>query len=85
MINKQYKYSELTSKIIGSAIKAHKILGNGLQEVAYQRALEIEIHLINPSFSREHAMPIFYRDQQIGTRRVYFLHSAKMSNQFPYL
>ena len=77
MINKQYKYSELTSKIIGSAIKVHKILGNGLQEVAYQRALEIEIHLINPSFSREHAMPIFYRDQQIGTRRVYFLHSAK--------
>ena len=73
MINEQYKHSELTSKIIGCAIEVHKRLGNGFQEVIYQRALEIEMRRVNLSFSREHDMPIFYRDEQIGTRRVDFL------------
>jgi GxxExxY protein len=73
MINEQYKYSELTSKIIGCAITVHKILGNGFQEVIYQRALAIEMRLSGIEFSREFEMPIFYRDEQIGTRRVDFL------------
>lgn len=73
MINEKYKYSEITAKIIGSAITVHKSLGNGFQEVIYQRALEIEMKLSGISFSREHDMPIFYRDEQIGTRRVDFL------------
>ena len=73
MINEQYKYSELTSKIIGCAMTVHKTLGNGFQEVIYQRALAIEIRLANISFTREHEMPIFYRDEQIGTKRVDFL------------
>ena len=51
----------------------HKTLGNGFQEVIYQRALAIEIRLANISFTREHEMPIFYRDEQIGTKRVDFL------------
>ena len=45
IINEKYKYSELTSKIIGCAIEVHKYLGNGFQEVIYQRALEIEFKL----------------------------------------
>lgn len=73
MINEQYKYSELTSKIIGCAMTVHKALGNGFQEVIYQRALEIEMRLAGISFTREHEMPIFYREEQIGTRRVDFL------------
>ncbi len=73
MINEQYKYSELTSKIIGCAMTVHKTLGNGFQEVIYQRALEIEMRLVDVSFTREHEMPIFYREKQIGTRRVDFL------------
>lgn len=73
MINAQYKYSELTSKIIGCAITVHKTLGNGFQEVIYQRALEIEMALSGIEFSREFEMPIFYREEQIGTRRVDFL------------
>lgn len=51
----------------------HKALGNGFQEVIYQRALEIEMRLAGIEFSREFEMPIFYRDEQIGTRRVDFL------------
>ncbi len=73
MINEQYTYSELTSKIIGCAITVHKTLGNGFQEVIYQRALAIEMRLSGIEFSREFEMPIFYRDEQIGTRRVDFL------------
>lgn len=73
MINEQYKYSALTAKIIGCAMTVHKALGNGFQEVIYQRALEIEMRLAGISFSREFEMPIFYRDAQIGTRRVDFL------------
>lgn len=73
MIKEQYKYSELTAKVIGCAITVHKALGNGFQEVIYQRALEIEMRLANISFNREFEMPIFYREYQIGTRRVDFL------------
>jgi GxxExxY protein len=73
MINEQYKYSELTSKVIGCCMTVHKTLGNGFQEVIYQRALEIELRLANISFTREHEMPIFYKEVQIGTRRVDFL------------
>ena len=73
MIKEEYKHSELTSKIIGCAMTVHKTLGNGFQEVIYQRALEIEMNLAGISFVREMEMPIFYRDVHIGTRRVDFL------------
>jgi GxxExxY protein len=73
MINEQYKYSELTGKIIGCAMEVHRQLGNGFQEVLYQRALEIEMTMQGISFSREHEMEIFYKGENIGTRRVDFL------------
>ena len=73
MIKEQYKHSALTSRIIGSAMTVHKTLGNGFQEVVYQRALEIELKLTDPGFRREFEMPIFYRNEQIATRRVDFL------------
>ena len=73
MIKEEYKYSKLTSKIIGCAMTVRKTLGNGFQEVIYQRALEIEMNLAGIEFSREFEMPIFYRDEQIGIRRVDFL------------
>ncbi len=73
MINEKYKYSDLTSKIIGAAMTVHKSLGNGFQEVIYQRALEIELRELDLSFVREMEMPVYYKHQQIGTRRVDFL------------
>ena len=73
MIKQEYKYSDLTAKIIGCAMTVHKTLGNGFQEVIYQRALEIEMSIEGLAFNREFEMPIFYREQQIGTRRVDFL------------
>ncbi|MDB4904824.1 MAG: GxxExxY protein [Mucilaginibacter sp.] len=73
MIKEQYKYSAITAKIIGYAIEVHKILGNGFQEAIYQRALEKEFIMGGISFQREFEMPIFYKEEQIGTRRVDFL------------
>ena len=73
MIKDARIHSELTGKIIGCAMEVHSILGNGFQEVIYQRAMEIEMsnHFIN--FKREFEMPIFYKNERIGTRRVDFL------------
>jgi GxxExxY protein len=73
MIKEQYKYSEITSVIIGCAMEVHKIMGNGFQEVIYQRALEKELAAKGLQFAREHEMPVLYKDEQIGTRRVDFL------------
>ena len=79
MIKPEYKYSELTGKIIGCAMTVHRALGNGFQEVIYQRALALELSAAGLQFTREFEMPIYYRDQQIGTRRVDFLVESVIS------
>ena len=66
------KHKEITEKIIGCSMQVHRTLGNGFQEVIYQRALEIEMRLAGLSFEREKEMNIYYRDEKIGTRRVDF-------------
>ena len=73
MIKDEYKHSELTSRIIKCAFNVHNVLGNGFQEVIYQRALAIEFNIAEIPFSREFEMPIYYHNKQIGTRRVDFL------------
>lgn len=65
-------HKDLTEKIIGCAMQVHRTLGNGFQEVIYQRALAIEMHCQGLSFDREKEMDIFYRGELIGTRRVDF-------------
>ena len=64
---------DLTYRIIGCAMKVHGVLGNGFQEVIYQRALAIELGDTAINFAREMEMPIFYKKLHIGTRRVDFL------------
>lgn len=73
MIKEEYKYSELTSKIIKCAMTVHGKLKNGFQEKIYQRALQIEMQLEGLEFKREFEMPVYYRERKIGTRRVDFL------------
>ncbi len=66
------KYDELTHKIIGCSMKVHRTLGNGFQEVIYQRALAIEMENQALGFEREMEMTILYEGKDIGTRRVDF-------------
>ena len=68
----ELKYSDITSKIIGAAMKVHATLGNGFQEKIYQRALAIELTETGLHFQREFEMKIFYRDEEIGERRLIF-------------
>ena len=71
-------HEDLTKKIIGCAMEVHKQLGNGFQEVIYQRALEIEMRAAGLEFAREMEMPIYYKGIQIGTRRVDFFVEGKV-------
>lgn len=66
------KYEDLTHKIIGCAMQVHKTLGNGFQEVIYQRCLSIEMQYACIKFEREKVMKIHYRGYEVGTRRVDF-------------
>ena len=78
MIKKQYKHSDITARIIGCAMKVHSTLGNGFQEVIYQRCLAIEMEEQTMLFTRELEMPIFYEGKEVGTRRVDFLVEEKI-------
>jgi len=78
IIDLQYKYSELTGKIIKAAMEVHKILGNGFQEVVYQRALAVELSEMGISFVREQEMPLIYKNVDVGTRRVDFFVEGKI-------
>jgi GxxExxY protein len=80
MIKQEYQYSELTSKIIGCAMNVHNFLGNGFQEVIYQRALHLELSSANIESERELEMHIYYKDftEPIGTRRADFIIEGKI-------
>ena len=66
------KHDQITQKIIGCAMQVHSTLGSGFQEIIYQRALSIEMNYAGLHFEREKEMPIFYRNEIIGKRRVDF-------------
>ncbi len=50
----------------------HSALGNGFQEVIYQRALAIEMKLATISFDREMEMPIYYRADHWNAKSRFF-------------
>lgn len=74
------KFSEITQKIIGASFEVHKFLGNGFQEVIYQRALAFELKKSGLAFGREIEQEIFYKDmiEPIGRRRVDFVVEEKV-------
>ena len=79
MVNENYKYSELTGRIIRCSMNVHSEIGNGFQEVIYQRALAIELEHAGIAYKREFEMPVYYKEHHIGTRRVDFLVEEKIS------
>ncbi len=76
----ELKYKDITEKIIGGAFEVHKFLGNGFQEVIYQRALAYEMSLAGLAFAREIEQDIYYKDlpEPIGTRRADFVVEGKV-------
>jgi GxxExxY protein len=67
------KLDEITYKVNGCAMKVHNTLGNGFQEVIYQRCLEIELKRAGFNFGREVEQVIYYDGIDVGTRRADFL------------
>ncbi len=76
----ELKYKDITEKIIGAAFEVHKFLGNGFQEVIYQRALAYEMRQTGLGFAREIEQDIFYKEleEPIGTRRADFVVEGKV-------
>ena len=74
------KYKDITEKIIGVSFEVHTFLGNGFQEVIYQRALAYEFHKAGLEFAREIEQDIYYKDLEkpIGTRRADFVVEGKV-------
>jgi len=70
---KMIEKDPLTYATIGCAMKVHKTLGNGFQEVIYQRCLAIELQGAALSFEREKEQNIYYNNINVGTRRADFI------------
>ena len=70
--------SEATESIIGAAIAVHRELGPGFLESIYEQALAVEFALRGIAFIRQHPVPLFYRDHQIGEHRLDFLVDSKI-------
>ncbi len=75
----ELKYKDITEKILGASFEVHKFLGNGFQEVIYQRALAWEMKQKDLAFAREIEQHIFYKElpEPIGTRRADFVVEGK--------
>ena len=78
MMNDDYKYQEITAKIIGAAFEVHNTLKNGFPENIYQRALEVEFSHKGLTALREVEMPVYYKGIRVGTRRVDFFVENKI-------
>ena len=78
MVKSEYLHSAITEKIIGCAMKVHSKLGNGFQEVIYQRSLASEFENAGLKFVRELEMAIHYNGKTVGTRRVDFFVEDKV-------
>jgi GxxExxY protein len=65
MGEEQYPYQELTSTIIGAAIKVHRGLGPGLLESAYEICLCDELDRTGLAFQRQVALPVIYEGRTL--------------------
>ena len=76
----ELKYKDITEKIIGASFEVHKFLGNGFQEVIFQRALAWEFSQAGLNYAREIEQDIFYKQlpEPIGTRRADFVVEGKV-------
>lgn len=73
MIDTKYKYSDITEKIIGCAMKVHSYLGNGFPEYIYERSLAIEFEKAGIKYKREVEHSVFYYEKEVGLRRADFI------------
>jgi GxxExxY protein len=71
--------SEITESIIAAPIAVHRELGPGFLESVYEEALAVEFAIRGIAFVRQKAIPLFYRDHQIGEHRLDFVVENKIA------
>src|SRR5439155_7740651 len=74
---KNLRDAEITRQIIAAAIRVHRELGPGFLKSIYEEAIAVEFALSGIQFIRQHSIPLFYRDHQIGEHRLDFLVEGK--------
>src|SRR5262245_32893090 len=72
------KDSKITESFISASIAVHVQLGPGFLESVYEQALGVEFALLGIGFVRQHSIPLFYRDHQIGEHRLDFVVESKI-------
>ena len=73
-----FKYKQVTRKVIGAAMQVHSALGNGFREIVYHRSMEYELSHQGLNYQSELIMPLYYRDAKVGARRVDLLVEGKV-------
>ena len=72
------EFDALTGNVIGAAIEVHRQLGPGLDEGLYENALAIELRLRGIKFSRQVIVPVVYRGEGIGEKRLDLVIEGKL-------
>ena len=74
----ELEFKEITEKVIGASMKVHAALGNGFQEIIYQRAVGIELQESGLKFSRELNIPVYYKGRCVGEEELIFVEKKIM-------
>jgi GxxExxY protein len=77
-MQEDFKYVDITRKIIGCAMNVHSYLGPGFYESIYQRCLVIELLESGLDCKSEVVKDIYYRGQFVGKRRLDILVEDKV-------
>ncbi|HAW80057.1 MAG TPA: hypothetical protein DCX27_10335, partial [Balneola sp.] len=73
VVNKEYTFSKETDLVLKCAMKVHSEIGDGFQEVIYQRALADEMNNVSLRFNKEKEFPVFYQGSKVGSRSADFV------------
>jgi GxxExxY protein len=66
-----FRYSDITRKIIGASMLVHRNFGGGnFTENIFQRALLLELTESGLRYESEKELPVYYKNKLIGKKRV---------------
>ena len=78
MRNEDYKYSDITSKVMKAFFKVYNSLGFGFLERVYENAMFIELNNMGLNVEKQKRLVVYYENQQIGNYFADFLIEEKV-------
>ena len=67
------KVNELATRVIGTAIEVHRVLGPGYLESVYEEAMHIELSSTGLLIERQKPIAVAYKGREVGQARLDFL------------